>query len=144
MKRIALITAVLVLALTGCAMMEADKGTASDSAEAAASIDGPQTPTAAPDRGTSENAAKIFDALNSLKYHPYTCDGLPEYRLSAADGTVYWINLSGKWVWRKSEGQAEVSEAGLSEDLIARLKENADLTPTEYTGIETHLDPDDP
>lgn len=123
MKRIALITAALVLALTGCAMVGADKGSASSAAE---------------------NEAEIFDALNSLKYHPYTCDGLPEYRLAAADGTVYWINFSGKWVWRKSKSQTEVSEAGLSEELIAQLKENAVLTPTEYAGIETHPDPDGP
>ncbi len=61
----------------------------------------------------------IFDALNKLEYQPYTCDGLPEYRLTAADGTVYAINLSEKWVWRGNCEQAE-----LSDELIAQLKGN--------------------
>lgn len=61
----------------------------------------------------------IFDALNELEYQPYTCDGLPEYRLTAADGTVYAINLSEKWVWRGNSEQAE-----LSDELIAQLKGN--------------------
>ena len=126
MKKIALLTTVLVLALAGCALAEADKGPASSAAE------------------TAENEAEIFDALNRLEYHPHTCDGLPEYRLAAADGTVYWISFSGKWVWRKSKSQTEVSEAGLSEELISQLKENAVLTPTEYAGIETHPGPDGP
>ncbi|MDE6641142.1 MAG: hypothetical protein K2K63_11505 [Acetatifactor sp.] len=60
----------------------------------------------------------IFDALNGLEYQPYTCDGLPEYRLTAADGTVYAINISEKWVWRGNNEQAE-----LSDELITQLKE---------------------
>lgn len=60
----------------------------------------------------------IFDALNGLEYQPYTCDGLPEYRLTAADGTVYAINISEKWVWRGNNEQAV-----LSDELITQLKE---------------------
>ncbi|MDE5589084.1 MAG: hypothetical protein K2J60_08065 [Acetatifactor sp.] len=60
----------------------------------------------------------IFDALNGLEYKPYTCDGLPEYRLTAEDGTVYAINISEKWVWRGNNEQAE-----LSDELIILLKE---------------------
>lgn len=60
--------------------------------------------------------AAIFDALNELDYQPYTCDGLPQYRLTAADGTIYALNLSEKWVWRGNEEQAE-----LPDELIAQL-----------------------
>lgn len=65
-----------------------------------------------------DKQARIFDALNRLEYQPYTCDGLPEYRLTAADGTVYSINLSEKWAWRGNKEQAE-----LSDELIAQLRE---------------------
>lgn len=71
---------------------------------------------------TAENVTGIVDALNELEYKPYTCDGLPEYRLTAADGTVYAINFSEKWVWRGNDEQAE-----LSDELIAQLKENTSL-----------------
>ncbi len=57
----------------------------------------------------------IFDALNELNYQPYTCDGLPEYRLTATDGTVYAINLSEKWVWRGNGEQAELSDEFVDE-----------------------------
>lgn len=57
----------------------------------------------------------IFDALNELSYQPYTCDGLPEYRLTAADGTVYAINFSEKWVWRGNSEQAELSDEFVDE-----------------------------
>lgn len=67
---------------------------------------------------TTENVTEIFDALNELEYQPYTCDGLPEYQLTADDGTVYAFNFSEKWVWRGNSEQAE-----LSDELIAQLKE---------------------
>lgn len=79
------------------------------------------------------NATGIFDALNKLEYQPYTCDGLPEYQLYAIDGTVYSINFSEKWVWRGNNEQAE-----LSDELIARLKEDANLTQAEYVAVETN------
>ena len=69
--------------------------------------------------GTTENVTGIFDTLNKLEYKPYTCDGLPEYRLTAMDGTEYAINLSEKWVWRGNNEQAE-----LSDELIAQLDAN--------------------
>ena len=55
-----------------------------------------------------------------LEYQPYTCDGLPEYLLTAADGTVYAINFSEKWVWRGGNEQAQ-----LSEELITQLRGDA-------------------
>ena len=44
----------------------------------------------------------IFADLASLSYSPYTCDGIPQYRLVAPDGTEYLINLSEQWVWRRT------------------------------------------
>ena len=64
-------------------------------------------------------SAEIIQALDGLDYQPYTCDGLPEYRLTAEDGTVYAINLSEKWVWRGNSEQAD-----LPEELSARLKDH--------------------
>ena len=81
-----------------------------------------QTPITEPENGTTENVMGIFEALNKLEYQPYTCDGLAEYLLYAADGTVYSINLSEKWVWRGNNEQAE-----LSDELIRQLKESGNL-----------------
>ena len=81
-----------------------------------------QTPITEPENGTTGNVMGIFEALNKLEYQPYTCDGLAEYLLYAADGTVYSINLSEKWVWRGNNEQAE-----LSDELIRQLKESGNL-----------------
>ena len=76
-------------------------------------------------------SADIFDRLKSLDYKPYNCDGLPEYTLTAPDGTYYSLDLSGKWVWKNYDG----SEAVLPDDIIEWLKNNGisvGMTPTEY------------
>ncbi|SEK28514.1 hypothetical protein SAMN02910353_00367 [Ruminococcus sp. YRD2003] len=44
----------------------------------------------------------IFAQLANNSYSPYTCDGIPEYRLVAPDGTEYLINLTDKWAWRRT------------------------------------------
>lgn len=67
------------------------------------------------------NNATIFNRLSSLNYIPITCDGLPEYKLTADDGTVYWLNFSSKWVWKDGVD----AEALLPDDVIALLKENS-------------------
>ena len=48
------------------------------------------------------------------KYQPFTCDGLPEYKLYDTDGTVYSINFSEKWVWRGNSEQAESTSSRVS------------------------------
>lgn len=101
---------------------EVQKEEVQEAAEGAASLDDSQAPIAEPENKTTEKVTGIFDALNELEYEPYTCDGLPEYRLTASDGTVYAINFSEKWVWRGNSEQAE-----LSDELIAQLKENSSL-----------------
>ena len=64
--------------------------------------------------------SEIFKMLNSLHYEPITCDGLPEYKLTADDGTVYWLNFGSKWVWKDGID----AEAVLPDDIIFWLKEN--------------------
>jgi len=65
----------------------------------------------------------IFERLDRLDYNPITCDGLPEYKLTANNGTVYWLNFSSKWV-RKNGIDAE---AVLPDDMISQLAENSKL-----------------
>lgn len=88
--------------------------------------DAPQELTTEPTSGTADDVTGIFDALNKLEYQPYTCDGLPEYRLLAADGTKYFINISENWVWRGNSEQAE-----LPTELIPQLKESGMLMAEE-------------
>ena len=71
---------------------------------------------------------ELSAALNKLEYQPFTCDGLPEYKLYDTDGTVYSINFSEKWVWRGNSEQAE-----LSDELIRLLKESGVLVAGEDT-----------
>ncbi len=71
---------------------------------------------------------ELSAALNKLEYQPFTCDGLPEYKLYDTDGTVYSINFSEKWVWRGNSEQAE-----LSDELIRLLRESGALVAGEYT-----------
>ena len=91
-----------------------------------------------PENETTENVTEIVDILNKLDYQPYTCDGLPEYRLTAADGTVYAINFSEKWVWRVNREQAE-----LSDELIAQLKEDSRLVISDTLTDQTEDDTKD-
>ena len=71
---------------------------------------------------------ELSAALNKLEYQPFTCDGLPEYKLYDTDGTVYSINFSEKWVWRGNSEQAE-----LSDELIRLLRESGVLVTGEDT-----------
>lgn len=65
-----------------------------------------------------ENTTELRNFLSSLDYHSYTCDGLPEYDILFDDGTMYYVNLSSRWVW---QGNKE-KEADLSEDLLDELQ----------------------
>ena len=133
MKKTALLIIALAFALTGCASMEGEKETSPIQTETIVSTDNAPAQTTETENGTAENVAGIFDVLNTLEYQPYTCDGLPEYLLTAADGTVYSINFSEKWIWRGNSEQAE-----LSDELIARLKEDKNLTQAENIPVETN------
>ncbi len=67
------------------------------------------------------NQSAIFERLDALEYIPITCDGLPEYKLTADDGTIYWLNFSNKWIWKNGVD----AEAVLPDDIISWLKENS-------------------
>ncbi|MBQ9542060.1 RNA polymerase sigma factor [Ruminococcus sp.] len=50
-----------------------------------------------------------IEQLTDLDYRSYTNDGLPEYTLTADDGTFYQINLTDRWVWREYAYEADLS-----------------------------------
>ena len=79
-------------------------------------------------RNDAPKVDELSAALNKLEYQPFTCDGLPEYKLYDIDGTVYSINFSEKWVWRGNSEQAE-----LSDELIRLLRESGVLVAGEDT-----------
>ena len=84
----------------------------------------PQTPDA-----DEKNA--IFSRIDSLDYLPITCDGLPDYKLTTDDGSVFWLNLDSKWIWKNGID----AEAILPDDIIEWLIINQDsinLQTTEY------------
>lgn len=64
----------------------------------------------------------IFADLANNSYYSTTCDGIPQYRLVAPDGTEYLINLSEQWVWRRTP------------DMIGKSvePEEAMLTPSQW------------
>ena len=73
----------------------------------------------------TQDKVKLDDLLSGLDWQNETCDGLPEYRYQAADGTTYQINLSGSqcWIWR--EGRQEVmftQDDELYDALMAHLQ----------------------
>lgn len=74
------------------------------------------------------NQSAIFEKLDTLKYTPVTCDGLPEYKLTADNGAIYWLNFSSKWVWKNGVD----AEAVLPDDIITWLKDK---------GKELNLEP---
>ena len=70
----------------------------------------------------------IFSDLAKNSYYSTTCDGIPQYRLVAPDGTEYLINLSEQWVWRRTP------------DMIGQPvePEEAMLTPTQWYYLKKH------
>ncbi|MBR1750779.1 MAG: RNA polymerase sigma factor [Ruminococcus sp.] len=68
--------------------------------------------------------------LSSLGYQYGTNDGLPEYSLTADDGTVYQINLSSKWVWKGNNYEAAISD-DLAQ-LLYRYKDEIGLQPVNW------------
>ncbi|MBR6069899.1 MAG: hypothetical protein IKP78_04840 [Ruminococcus sp.] len=70
----------------------------------------------------------IFADLAKNSYYSTTCDGIPQYRLVAPDGTEYLINLSEQWVWRRTP------------DMIGKSvePEEAMLTPTQWYYLKKH------
>lgn len=81
--------------------------------------------TNAPVIADSGQSADVFKMLDSLNYHAISCDGLPEYQLTASDGTVYLLNISSSWVWRRPSLIAEAdNEAPLTQEVIDAIYAN--------------------
>ena len=83
--------------------------------------------TDAPAVADSGKADDVFKMLDSLNYQAISCDGLPEYQITASDGTVYLVNFDGAWVWRRPSliGDAD-NEATLTQEVIDAIYANWD------------------
>ena len=83
--------------------------------------------TDAPAVADSGKADDVFKKLDSLNYQAISCDGLPEYQITASDGTVYLVNFDGAWVWRRPSliGDAD-NEATLTQEVIDAIYANWD------------------
>lgn len=81
--------------------------------------------TNAPVVADSGKADDVFKMLDSLNYLAISCDGLPEYQITASDGTVYLINFDGAWVWRRPSLIADAdNEAPLTQEVIDAIYAN--------------------
>ena len=75
----------------------------------------------------SGKADDVFKKLDSLNYQAISCDGLPEYQITASDGTIYLINFDGAWVWRRPSLIADAdNEAPLTQEVIDAIYANWD------------------
>ena len=84
------------------------------------------SPPAVADNGQS---ADVFKMLDSLNYQAISCDGLPTHKLTAPDGTVYYLHLdenaSYSYVWRRPSLIAEAdNEAPLTKEVIDAIYAN--------------------
>ena len=68
--------------------------------------------------------------LSSLDYRYGTNDGLPEYSLTADDGTVYQIDLSSRWVWKGNDYEADLSDDMVT--LLETYKDEIGLQPVNW------------
>ena len=74
-----------------------------------------------------EQTSDIFRMLDDLDYQAVSCDGLPDYTLTAPDGTIYYISISSNWVWRQpSLIDGADNEATLTKEVIDALYEEWD------------------
>ena len=86
------------------------------------------SPSAVADNGQT---ADVFKMLDSLNYHAISCDGLPTHKLTAPDGTVYYLHLdenaSYSYVWRRPSLIADAdNEATLTQEVIDAIYANWD------------------
>ena len=54
--------------------------------------------------------SEIFLKLNSLRYEPMTCDGIPDKTFIAEDGTAFSVNFSERWIWRNWNEEAKLTD----------------------------------
>lgn len=87
--------------------------------------------TSAPANTDNVQASDVFKMLDSLNYQAISCDGLPTHKLTAPDGTVYYLHLdenaSYSYVWRRPSLIAEAdNEAPLTQEVIDTIYANWD------------------
>ena len=87
--------------------------------------------TDAPAVADSGKADDVFKMLDSLNYQAISCDGLPTHKLTAPDGTVYYLHLdenaSYSYVWRRPSLIADAdNEATLTHEVIDAIYANWD------------------
>ena len=85
--------------------------------------------TNAPVTADIGQADDVFKMLDSLTYHAISCDGLPTHKLTAPDGTVYYLHLdenaSYSYVWRRPSLIADAdNEAPLTKEVIDAIYAN--------------------
>ena len=108
---------------------ETEKSAATESTTQATTTQAETTSTpAVADNGQS---ADVFKMLDSLNYQAISCDGLPTHKLTAPDGTVYYLHLdenaSYSYVWRRPSLIAEAdNEAPLTQEVIDAINANWD------------------
>ena len=106
---------------------ETEKSAATESTTQATTTQAETTsPPAVADNGQS---ADVFKMLDSLTYHAISCDGLPTHKLTAPDGTVYYLHLdenaSYSYVWRRPSLIADAdNEAPLTKEVIDAIYAN--------------------
>lgn len=86
------------------------------------------SPPAVADNGQT---ADVFKMLDNLNYHAISCDGLPTHKLTAPDGTVYYLHLDEKasysYVWHRPSLIADAdNEAPLTKEVIDAIYANWD------------------
>ena len=79
----------------------------------------------------TETGSDVFAMLDALDYHAISCDGIPTHKLTAPDGTVYYLHLAdtteGSYVWRRPSLIADAdNEAPLTAAVIAALRAHWD------------------
>ena len=89
----------------------------------------------------TETGSDVFAMLDALDYHAISCDGIPTHKLTAPDGTVYYLHLADtterSYVWRRPSLIADAdNEAPLTAAVIAALRahwDELDITEKEAT-----------
>ena len=89
----------------------------------------------------TEVGSDVFAMLDALDYHAISCDGIPTHKLTAPDGTVYYLHLAdtaeGSYVWRRPSLVEDAdNEATLTDAVIAALRahwDELDITEKEAT-----------
>ena len=118
-KTVFLSVLALVLLLTGCTAAQAAPLNTAAEIKANSNWSAPAT------EGDWPADATVDGVLEVLTYADETCDGIPQYYYTAADGTEYAFNFefegNGGWVWKNGK------EAAVDDETARFIKDNANL-----------------